>query len=110
MPCGAGAIFGLLVLIDFFTTTPEEDEIFFLLNIKNKIIKKESISFDLFLGDESKGLVVGIIPVVFKKAHLYNNNDHVYVFGKLTEENDNYYIEGKYIIDSKQYELFQKRN
>jgi len=78
--------------------------------IKNKIIKKESISFDLFLGDESKGLVVGIIPVVFKKAHLYNNNDHVYVFGKLTEENDNYYIEGKYIIDSKQYELFQKRN
>ncbi|MBN2546785.1 MAG: hypothetical protein JXB50_13380 [Spirochaetes bacterium] len=78
--------------------------------IKNKIIKKDLISFDLFIGDELKGLVVGIVPVVFKKAHLYNNNDHVYVYGKIIEENDSYYIDGKYIIDSKQYDSYQKRN
>lgn len=102
-------------LITFETFNGEKKlykDIYILWNgiIKNQIIKKEIISFDLFIGDESKGLVTGIMPVVFKKAHLYKNNDNVYLFGKIIADNDNYYIDGKYIIDSKQYESYQKRN
>lgn len=95
---------------EFIKEKERYKEVYVLWNgvIKNQIIKKDEINFNLFIGDDEKGIIIGIIPVVFKKAHLYKNNDKVHVFGKIMEKNNNYYLEGLYIIRSEQYILYKK--
>lgn len=77
--------------------------------IKNQIIKKDKITFNLFIGNDEKGVIIGIMPVVFSKAHLYKNNDKVHVFGKIIEDGADYILQGLYIIDSNQFFLYKKR-
>ncbi len=65
--------------------------------IINKSLYKDKIAFDLVIGDEEKGLINAIIPVIFGKAVIIENNDKATIFGKIIIE-DKIYIDGKYLI------------
>lgn len=69
--------------------------------IVNLSIFKDRIAFDFVIGDENNGTIDAIIPVVFKKAIIVNNNDKVKVFGRIKVEKDDTYINGYYIIKEK---------
>lgn len=66
--------------------------------VVNLLISKDKITFDFIIGDEKKGIVEAVIPVIFKKAIIINNNDKIKVFGKIKIIKQGIYIEGKYII------------
>lgn len=66
--------------------------------IVNLAVNKEDIKFNLIIGDESKGIINAIIPVVFKKAVILKNNDKIRVFGRLNAESNNIFIEGLFAI------------
>lgn len=66
--------------------------------IINKSIYKDKIAFDLVIGDEDKGIIEGIIPVIFNKAIIIENNDKGFVFGKIKIEDNKIYINGLYFI------------
>jgi len=64
----------------------------------NKSLYKDKIAFDLVIGDEEKGVIDTIVPVIFNKAVLIENNDKVFVFGKIKIEENKTYINGLYLI------------
>ena len=66
--------------------------------VVNHSVEKDKITFDFIIGDEEKGIVEAVIPVIFKKAIIVNNNDKIKVFGKLNIFKDKIFIDGKYII------------
>ncbi len=68
--------------------------------VVNVRIQNDKIVFNLVLGDEKKGIVRGIIPVIFKKAVIVNNNDMVKVFGKVNLDKNELSIEGRYLIEN----------
>jgi len=76
------------------------DDVFVLWEgrIVNLKIGKEEIIFDYILGDEEKGIVLGIEKVVFKKAVIIKNNDKIKVFGKIKVNDKSFYIDGKFVI------------
>ena len=51
--------------------------------------------------DHEKGIIFGIIPVIFKKAVIIENNDFINVFGRIKVEKDRDFIEGKFLIKDK---------
>ena len=56
------------------------------------------IIFDFIIGDEEKGIIEGIIPVVFKKAVIVKNNQKIGIFGKIKIDQDDIYIDGKFVL------------
>ena len=66
--------------------------------VVNVSVNEERIIFDLIIGDEEMGIVDAIIPVVFNKAIIVNNNDMVGIFGKIIIEEESTYIDGRYVI------------
>lgn len=66
--------------------------------IVNLLVTKEKISFDLILGDEEKGIVEAVIPVIFEKAVIVKNNDKIKVFGRVKIIEQKIYIYGRFII------------
>ncbi len=66
--------------------------------VVNHYVSKKKITFDLIIGDEEKGVVDAVIPVIFTKAVIINNNDKIKVFGRIKIIEQNMFIEGRYII------------
>ena len=66
--------------------------------VVNLLNTKDKITFDFIIGDEDKGIVEAVIPVIFKKAVIVNNNDKVKVFGKIKITKQYIHIDGRYII------------
>lgn len=66
--------------------------------VVNLLVTKEKITFDLILGDEEKGIVEAVIPVIFEKAVIVKNNDKIKVFGRMKVIEQKIYIEGRYVI------------
>lgn len=66
--------------------------------VVNLEIEEDRIIFDLIIGNEEMGVIKGIIPVIFKKAVIINNNDILNIFGNIRIYEKEPYIEGKYII------------
>jgi len=68
--------------------------------VVNHSLYKDKIAFDFVIGNETKGTIDAIIPVVFNKAIIVDNNQKVKVFGQIVTT-DNIYIEGKFLIKEK---------
>ena len=66
--------------------------------IINKSIYKDKITFDLIIGDEEAGVIDAIIPVIFEKPVIINNNENLSIFGMIKFEEVRAFISGKYII------------
>ncbi len=67
--------------------------------IINNSVYKDRIVFDLVMGDDEKGIVTGIIPVLFDKPVITSNNEIVIVFGRiLTDKQGREYIHGYNVI------------
>lgn len=87
-----------------FDTLIKRKEIYNKIYIKwkgrviNKSIYKDMIAFDLVIGDEDKGVINAIVPVIFAKAVIVENNDKIILFGRIKIEENKIYIEGKYLI------------
>ncbi len=86
--------------IDFLKEKELYNNIFIIWEgrVVNLKITKTRISFNLIIGDEKNGIIDGIIPVIFEKDVLVNNNDRIKVFGKIFIDESNIYIKGLYRI------------
>ncbi len=60
--------------------------------------KEKKIGFNLILGDENEGLIDGIIPVIFTKAVIAENNSYASVFGKVNVIDGKVVINGSFLI------------
>jgi len=67
--------------------------------VVNRIESKTDVRFDFIIADEERGIIYGILLVIFKKAVIVNNNENIKLFGKITfdsDDNSKYYINGLY--------------
>lgn len=60
--------------------------------------KAGEIGFNLVVGDEANGIVEGIIPVLFTKRVIAENNKYGTVFGRVVVAGDRITIDGKFLI------------
>ena len=66
--------------------------------VKNHKLSKEEIRFDLVVGNEEKGIIEGVIPVILKKEKILKNNEIVAVFGKIKIKDGGFFILADFII------------
>lgn len=95
------ALFKNVVVYKDFIKEPRLYENVYIVwagRIINKSIYKDKITFDIVIGDETSGTIDAIIPAVFDKALIIENNENIQLFGKIKFEDNKTYIEGKYII------------
>ncbi|MBP7553804.1 MAG: hypothetical protein KA885_10295 [Spirochaetes bacterium] len=95
------ALFKNVVAYKDFVKEPKLYENVYIVwagRIINKSIYKNKITFDIVIGDETSGTIDAIIPAVFDKALIIENNENIQLFGKIKFEDKKTYIEGKYVI------------
>ncbi|HNZ27752.1 MAG TPA: hypothetical protein PLG34_07635 [Spirochaetota bacterium] len=95
------ALFKNVVAYNDFIKEPNLYENVYIIwsgRVINKSIYKDRIAFDIVIGDETTGTIDAIIPAVFDKAVIIENNENIHLFGKIKFEDKKIYIEGKYVI------------
>lgn len=60
--------------------------------------KKKVIGFNLIMGDEGQGVIDGVVPVIFTKAVIAENNNYASVFGKVDAKDGKILIDGRFLI------------
>jgi len=66
--------------------------------VVNYVYNDSTIKFRLVIGDESQGVILGIVPVVFDKAVVVSNNDLVELFAKVSYSANGFVLNGRYIL------------
>ncbi|MCG8572956.1 MAG: hypothetical protein MJB14_22715 [Spirochaetes bacterium] len=66
--------------------------------VVNKKYYEDRLVFEFVVGNEDQGVIDAVIPVIFKKAFIVENNDRILLFGRIKTDNKNLSIEGRFLI------------